>query len=64
MKPRYITFGFVVLFVIALALFPFFNPCTTENAVACTWHAAERGDGTGWTFTDYWGAVTLYWFQT
>ena len=63
MKPRYITFGFVLAFLVLFLAFPFVNQCEEEDSRACTWSAAEHGNGSGWTFTDYYGLV-LYWHHT
>lgn len=49
------TFVGILVFTAILVVFPFVNPCTTESATACTWDAAAQGNGTGWTFTDYYG---------
>ena len=42
-----------------LLVFPFINPCETEDGTACTWNAAEQGNGRGHSFTNYYG-VNLY----
>lgn len=47
------------LIAIALPVFPFVNPCETEDAPVCTWHADTAGNGTGSSFTDFYG-ITLY----
>lgn len=43
------------LLAVALPVFPFVNPCETEDARVCTWHA----DAAGSSFTDFYG-LTLY----
>jgi len=43
-----------------LTLFPFVNPCETEDGTACTWDAQTTGNGAGSSFTDYYG-VFLKW---
>ena len=48
-----------VLIALLLILFPFINPCETEDGTACTWNAAEQGNGRGYSFTNYYG-VNLY----
>lgn len=45
--------------VVLLLVFPFANPCQSEDGTACTWHAASHGNGAGSSFTDFYG-VTLY----
>lgn len=42
-----------------LLIFPFANPCQTEDGTACTWHAETSGNGSGTSFTDFYG-VTLF----
>lgn len=45
--------------VAGLLVFPFANPCQTEDGTACTWHADAAGNGAGSSFTDFYG-VALY----
>ena len=47
---------FLVLF---LLFFPLLNPCQTEDGTACTWIAAEQGNGRGHSFTNFYG-VNIY----
>lgn len=60
MKPRYLTAALFLATVLLVVVFPFINPCMAEDATACTWRADVQGNGSGWTFTDYYGAP-LYW---
>lgn len=48
-----------ILLAIALPVFPFVNPCETEDAAVCTWHADTAGNAAGASFTDFYG-ITLY----
>lgn len=45
--------------VLMLLVFPFVNPCQSEDGLACTWSAQEQGNGIGINFTDFYG-VTLF----
>lgn len=47
------------LLVVALPVFPFVNPCETEDARVCTWSADTAGNAAGSSFTDFYG-LTLY----
>lgn len=47
------------LLAVALPVFPFVNPCETEDARVCTWHADAAGNAAGSSFTDFYG-LTLY----
>ena len=47
------------LIVLAAIIFPFANPCTAEDGIACTWKAEQHGNGAGSSFTDYYG-LTIY----
>lgn len=47
------------LLAVALPVFPFVNPCETEDAPICTWHADTAGNGEGRSFTNFYG-ITLY----
>lgn len=42
-----------------LLAFPFVNPCQAEDGTACTWNASESGNGSGTSFTDFYG-LTFY----
>ena len=44
---------------VALLVFPFANPCETEDGTACTWNADAQGNGTGHSFTNFYG-VNIY----
>lgn len=48
-----------ILLAIALPVFPFVNPCETEDARLCTWSADAAGNAAGSSFTDFYG-LTLY----
>lgn len=48
-----------LLIAATLVIFPFANPCQSEDAKACTWNASEAGNGNGQSFTDYYG-ITLF----
>lgn len=48
-----------VLIALLLVFFPILNQCQTEDSTACTWNAAEQGNGRGHSFTNYYG-VNLY----
>lgn len=48
-----------IVIVAGLIIFPFANPCETEDAPVCTWNAAESGNGEGRSFTNFYG-LTLY----
>ena len=48
-----------LLITATLAIFPFANPCETEDVKACTWNAQTAGNNTGRSFTDYYG-ITLF----
>lgn len=47
------------LIAIALPVLPFVNPCESEDAPVCTWHADTAGNAAGSSFTDFYG-TTLY----
>lgn len=51
------------LLAIALPVFPFVNPCETEDAAVCTWHADTAGNGEGLSFTNFYG-LTIYHIPT
>ena len=59
MKIDIIGAGVAVLLAVTLLIFPFINPCTTEDGAACTWRADITGNHAGQSFTDYYG-ITLY----
>lgn len=48
-----------LLITATFVVFPFANPCQTEDSALCTWTASESGNGTGRSFTDYYG-ITIY----
>lgn len=48
-----------VALAVALPVFPFVNPCETEDARVCTWHADTAGNAAGASFTDFYG-LTLH----
>lgn len=48
-----------LLITATLVVFPFANPCQTEDGPLCTWNASESGNGNGRSFTDYYG-ITIY----
>lgn len=45
-----------LLITATLVVFPFANPCQTEDAQVCTWNAHTQGNGAGTSFTNYYGA--------
>lgn len=47
------------LLAVALPVFPFVNPCETEDARVCTWKSDTAGNAAGSSFTDFYG-LTLY----
>lgn len=49
-----------LLIAATLVVFPFANPCETEDGTACTWNAQTAGNGSGTSFTDYYG-IFLPW---
>ena len=51
------------LLAVALPVFPFVNPCETEDAAVCTWHADTAGNGVGLSFTNFYG-LTIYHIPT
>ena len=59
MKIDLIGAGVAVLIAVTLPIFPFINPCTTEDGAACTWRADITGNHAGQSFTDYYG-ITLF----
>lgn len=58
-RTDYVGAGVAVLLAATLPVFPFINPCTTEDSTACTWRADITGNHAGQSFTNYYG-VTLY----
>lgn len=49
-----------LLIAALLLIFPFVNPCTSEDGTACTWTADTSGNERGQSFTDYYGITTFY----
>ena len=47
------------LLAVALPVFPFVNPCESEESRVCTWRADAAGNAAGSSFTDFYG-LTLY----
>lgn len=48
-----------LLIAVFFLVFPFINPCEAEDSALCTWNADIAGNGTGDSFTDFYG-ITLY----
>ena len=47
--------AFAALILLVLLVFPFANPCETEDAAVCTWNSQTSGNGSGTSFTDFYG---------
>lgn len=59
-KAEIATFVGVLLVALTFLVFPFVNPCETEDAALCTWNALDHGNGIGSTFTNFYGIIIYH----
>lgn len=46
-----------IILAVTMLVFPFANPCQTEDGAVCTWHADIQGNGQGESFTNFYGLI-------